>query len=233
VRFVLRAALAGILTITMTGMSVAWAAAVPPSAPLGMVLQANRADGEIDVASQGATIYDGETLTTDTARTLRVQLGGPQMYMRSNSSAQVHKLANGFSADLASGSVVISTNQGQTFQVLADGATIRPVADAPAIAQITILTPKELVLTSTKGSLEISMGSEVKTIDPGNSYRMEVEPDPVPAPDPQAPPQPGGSNRFALVLITAVAIGTAIGVWRVLVSPNNPAPPTNLTVNTN
>ncbi len=228
-RFVCRAALAGILSITMTGMSVASAAAVPPSAPLGMVLQASRSTGEIDVASQGATIYDGETLTTDNARTLRVQLGGPQMYMRSNSIAQVHKLANGFSADLTSGSVVISTSEGQTFEVLADGAMIRPVGDAPAIAQITVLTPKELVLTSTKGSLEISMAGEVKTIDPGNSYRMEVQPDPVP--DDPNQPHGAGKNRFAIFLITAVGVATAIGVWRVLVSPNNPAPPTNLQAN--
>jgi hypothetical protein len=228
VRFVCRAALAGILSITMTGMSIAWAAAVPPSAPLGMVLQASRDGSVIDIAAQGRTIYDGETLTTDAGRTLRVQLGGPQMFMHASSVALVHKLANGFSADLTSGSIVVSSSEGQTFQVLADGATIRPVGNAPATAQITILTPKELVLTPAKGSLEISMGNEVKTIDPGNSYRMDVQPDP-PA-DPSIP-LPGGSNKFGLVLIAAITVGTIIGVWRVLVTPSNPAPPTNLSAN--
>jgi hypothetical protein len=221
VRTVYQAALVAILSITMSGIPMASAAATPPSAPLGMVLQANRNNGDIDVSAQGETIYDGETLTTDGSKTLRVQLSGPQMFMRSNSIAEVHKLANGFSANLASGSVVVTTSEGQTFQMMADGATIQPVGTAPVTAQITMLTPKELQLTSTRGTLEVTMGNEVKTIEAGNSYRLEVEPaDPADPADPQRGPAAGGSNHFALYLIVAVSAATAVGVWRVLVSPS-------------
>jgi hypothetical protein len=206
-----------------------------------MVLQANRSTGDIDVSAQGETIYDGETLTTDSAKTLRVQLSGPQMFMRSNSTAEVHRLDKGFSANLLSGSVVVSTSEGQTFMVNADGATIRPAGSEPVTAQITLLTPKELQLTSTKGTLEISMAGEVKTIDPGNSYRVEIEPDAQTA-DPNSPGNPpsqpqsnppastpshgsglpaaGGSNHFAVILIVAVSAATAVGVWRAVVSPS-------------
>ena len=103
---------------------------------------------------------------TETGGTLRAQLGGPQMFLRSSSNALVHTLPNGFSAELGAGTVVVSSNPGQTFQLLADGATIRPAGAQGTVAQITRVSPTELLLNSTRGaSSSITMGDEVKTIE--------------------------------------------------------------------
>src|SRR5450631_2261914 len=123
VRSASRISLVLVLTAALAGIAGASPAANPPSASIGMVLQAERSTVGIDATSSGATIYDGETLDTDASGSLRAQLGGSQMYLRSNTTAQVRKLVNGYSANLSRGTMVVSIGEGQMFQLLADGAT--------------------------------------------------------------------------------------------------------------
>lgn len=196
--------------------------AASPSAPLGVVIASENAHVGTGVTTSGATIFDGDRLETPAAATLRVRLGGGQLVLRQNSTADVHAFPNGFSANLDYGTVLVSSSQGQTFQLIADGATIRPANSEPAAGQISMISPTELVLTGTRGTLEITMGDEVKTLEAGSSYRLSVETeDPGPSPNPQAP-HPTARNRFLWIAIPAVAAVTAVIVWRALVSPSAP-----------
>lgn len=211
-----------VLSVALVEAPVLAAPAATPSAPLGVVLSAENAHVGAGVISSGETIYDGDRLQTPPDGTLRVRLGAGQLFLHQDSEAEVHALANGFRAQLNSGSVVVSSAEGQGFELVADGATIRPANAQPVSAQITVITPKELVLTSTRGTLTVSMGDEVKTVEAGNSYRMEVETEDA-GPGPQgSPPQPTARNRFLLILIPAVAVVTGILIWRALVSPDAP-----------
>lgn len=193
-----------------------------PSAPLGVVVSAENSNVGAGVTTSGATIYDGDRLQTPANSTLRVRLGPGQMVLRSNTIAEVHAFPNGYSASLASGTVVVSSPEGQTFQLIADGATIRPANSQATSGQISMIGPTELILTGVRGTLEVSMGDEVKTVEAGNSYRLEVEPDEAePAPRGQSP-YPTGRNRFIFILIPLVAAVAGIVIWRALVSPTGP-----------
>jgi hypothetical protein len=97
------------------------------------------------------------------------------MILHQGAIAVLHAMPNGFSAVLNNGTVVVSSAAGQTFELAADGAVIRPASAQPASAQITMVSPKELLLTGTRGTLTVTMGDEVKSIEAGNSYRMEVD----------------------------------------------------------
>ena len=68
------------------------------------------------------------------------------------------------------------------------------------------------------------MGDEVKTVEAGSSYRMEVETeDSGPGPQGQGQaPHPTARNRFIFFLIPTVAAVTGIIIWRALVSPTAP-----------
>ena len=198
------------------------APASSPSAPLGVVVSSENANVGAGVTTSGATIYDGDRLQTPANATLRVRFGSGQMVLRQNTTADVHALTNGFSANLAIGTVVLSSAEGQTFQVLADGATIRPANAQPTSGQITMISPTELVLTSTRGTLEVSMGDEVKTVEAGSSYRMEVETaDSGSNSNPQQP-HATARNRFLWIAIPVVGAVTGVVVWRALVSPTTP-----------
>ena len=216
---VLCAALVGIPAVAMPANSA--------SAPLGVVLQAERAQVGVDITSEGATIYEGDRLETLGDGNLRARLGGSQMYLRPGTSTEVHGLSNGFSASLLRGTVVASSPEGQTFRLLANGATIRPAGTQATVAQVTWVNPNVLLLTSTRGAIEVSLGDEVKTIEAGSSYRMETE-DEDAGPGPQGqqgsgagPVHPGRRRRALFFLIGgAIAAGTAVGVWRALMSPS-------------
>ena len=197
------------------------APASSPSAPLGVVVAAENAHVGAGVTTSGATIYDGDRLATAANSSLRVRFGTGQLLLRQNTTADVHAIANGFSTDLQVGTVLISSAEGQTFVINADGATIRPVNEQPTSGQIQKISQTEMILTATRGAMLVTMGDETKTLEAGSSYRMEVEADPEPAANPQGP-HPTARNRFLWIAIPVVAAATGIVVWRALVSPSAP-----------
>jgi len=221
VRTLFNVCLFAILSSTLAGAPVLASPANPASVPLGVVLQAEYAQVGADATAGGATVYNGDRLQTLGGGTLRAQLGGPQMYLRENTMAQVQGLPNGFSAELATGTVVVSSSQGQTFELLADGATIRPAGAQATVAQITRVSATEVLLTSTSGALQITLDEEVKTIEAGSSYRMEVETDESsPGQLPQGAVHTGHSNRFPkFFIIGGIATATGVLTWRALMSP--------------
>jgi hypothetical protein len=212
--------LIAILGVMMLESPVMAAPPGTPSAPLGTVLAADNVHAGVDAIYSGATIYDGDRLVTQDIGTMRVRLGTGQMFLHQNTSTQVHAIPNGFSADLDVGTVSISSAEGQTFQLLADGATIRPATSNPTSAQIAKISPTELILTTTRGALQITMGDEVKTVEAGGSYKMEVESE---ASVPQGrPPVAAARNHFIIIAIAALGIATGLIIWRALVSPSAP-----------
>src|SRR6266566_5641928 len=156
-----KSALVVVLSVSLIGIPALATAANPASAPLGWVLQADRAHVGADITSGGATIYDGDRLETQGDGTLRARLGGSQMYLRPSTLAEVHGLSNGFSASLLYGTIIASSPAGQTFQLLANGATIRPVGTHPTVAKVTWVNAKELLLTSNLGTIQVSLDGDV------------------------------------------------------------------------
>jgi len=223
VRKLFTAVLIATLSLVLIETPIMAAPASSPSAPLGVVVAAENANVGAGVTTSGATIYDGDRLQTPPNSTLRVRLGSGQMVLRQNTIADVHALPNGFSANLGAGTVIVSSAEGQTFQVIADGATVRPANAQPTSGQVSMISATELILTSTRGTLEVSMGDEVKTLEAGNSYRLEVETaDPGPGPNPQSP-RATAHSHFLWIAIPAIAAATGIVIWRALVSPSAPA----------
>jgi hypothetical protein len=210
-----------VLSVLLTGIPATANPGNPASAPLGWVLQAERALVGADITAGGATIYDGDRLETQGDGTLRARLGNSQMYLRQSTIAEVHGLSNGFSANLLSGTVIASAPEGQTFQVLADGATIRPVGTQATVAQITRVSFNELLLTSNVGAIQVSLdGGDVKTIEAGNSFRMEIQPEPPsPGQDNGSGTQTTGRNRAIYVWIAIASVATGVGIWRAMLSP--------------
>jgi hypothetical protein len=210
-----------VLSVSLLGIPVMATPANPASAPLGWVLQADRAHVGADLTAGGATIYDGDRLETQEDGTLRARLGNSQMYLRQNTLAEVHGRSNGYSATLLRGTVVASAPEGQSFQVLADDATIRSMGTRATVAQVTRVSANELLLTSNVGAIQVSLdGNDVKTIEAGNSFRMEIKPEAsAPIPDGNGSgTQPGGRNRAIFFWIALASVAAGVGVWRAWIS---------------
>jgi len=217
VRTLWKSSLAAFLCTALT-FSTAIAA---PSASMGVIIQAERASlGSVPIAS-GSAIFDGDNLLTDGSGNLRARVGQSQIYLMPNSDVQIHRIANGFSASIGSGTIVLSSAAGETFQVLANGATIQPATAKPTLAQVTYINVNELILTSRHGDLLVSLGDDTKTVSEGSSYRMMIQPGGGPGPQGMFT---SGKNRFFLVLITAAVVTATVSLVLALETDVVPEP---------
>ena len=190
---------------------------------MGTIVQATRANHEIDAEAEGTTLFDGDTLQTNGESSLLARLGKSQMYLELNSSVILHHLPKGFSISLTSGTVRIDTGPGETFEAMADGIAIRPVGDAPVLTTITRVSDREINVTSHRSTLRVSMADQVDMIQEGHSYRLDVRPvDSLGAANDGQKPKAPGRNYFTIVMIAGVSVGAGIAAWRALVSPCKP-----------
>ena len=237
-RFLCRA-LALVLMAALVGMPVTASPASTVSTPLGMMLLADIANSNMDTASSGATLYDGDHLKTESNGILRARLGGSQLYLGPSSIVEVHGILDGFSADLIEGTITVSSNTGRTFQLLACGIRIQPATQEAATVQVTRISAHELLLAVNRAVIRVSAGDETKIVEAGSSYRVVVESegsnlgdaggDPPQGRGPHPPeggdgPKSTGKSHGSLIIIT-VGIATAaaaIGVvaYRATLSPS-------------
>jgi hypothetical protein len=209
-----------VLAVTVLAVS---AAAVPaPVASMGVVLQATHASVNGSPVANHATIFSGDKLATDNAGAVRAQFGSSQIYLFSNSNVSLSHTANGFAADLTGGSVLLSAGAGETFEVLADGAIVQSKsANQKTVAQISMVSPTELMLTSRQGDLQVTMGDETRTVTEGSSYRMSISPASQPGSSPAAQAGGTGATTFTLVAVGIVAAGTGVALWRAFESTSS------------
>jgi hypothetical protein len=197
------------------------------TAPIGSILDVNGAQGGPELTSAGATIYNGDRLETHGADTIRVLLHESQIYLRPSTLAEFHGGPNGFSAALIHGTVIVSSREGQTFRLLSDGAIICPVRAEARVAQVTWVNPSELLLTTSRGAIQVSFDNETTMIEAGNWYRRVIQPDdsgPQDNGDHGKPRPVHAGHRRIILLVVAPAAAAVVGivVWRAVVSPAKP-----------
>ncbi len=217
-RTIAKSLLVGLLVSALVQTPLA-AAPANPMAPLGVIVLADKAELGTSQAAGGATIFDGDAVSTEGNGVLRARFGGAQAYLLPQSSAVMHSLPGGFGANLYSGTIVISSAQGTTFNVLADGAVIHPKTAEPAVAQVSMVSPTELTLTSRKGVLEVAVDGQTQDISEGTTYRMVVQPA-----DPGAPQGPTGAgrnrNKVIFIIVAAAAAATVVALVIAFESPS-------------
>ena len=207
--------LIGLLISTLIGSTVQAAG----TQPLGVVLQADRAHLGAGEAQSGASVFGGDTLATEPTGTLRVRLGAAQLALLPNSNAAISQTADGTSALLERGTLIFSSSAANSIEVRASEARIRPKTPQ-ALAQVTVVGPLEFLVTSQRGTLEVAIGGDVRTVPEATSYRVLV--DASEAGDSSPRPAAAGRSRFLLIALILIGAGTAYGVWRAVSSPDRP-----------
>ncbi len=206
----------------------AWAA---PVSSLGTVVYAEHAHVGAAQASVGTTVFSGDRLSTDQYGSLQVRAGAARLLLSSYSSATFSQEDASPVATLAFGSATFSTANSNAFALHVASAVIRPKTSQPTIGQVTVLSPKELIVKSTRGPLTIAVADDVREIPEGGAYRVVLDPDP--AADPQGargagskgtggPPIKAAKSRFIWYAIGVTAVVTVWAVHEVYESPDRP-----------
>jgi hypothetical protein len=221
-----RRALATMLVFLLAGIPLpARPAGTPNLLPLGIVTQASGARFNAAKISPGATIYDGDGLSTEAGGALQFHGSGARLYLPGSSGVTLRGLPMGTQAELQTGTVVFSTVKAAAMEIIADEAFIRPFADAPTVAQVTIIGPKELQISARRGALRFAYAGETDKIAEGASYRIVLDPpEATPPPFPQRGPVKAGRERKKIKIILIVASGWATewALHEVYESPDRP-----------
>jgi hypothetical protein len=216
VRPLLRCCLVAVLIVSLIEAPVLAA----PSPALGVILEAAHARVGPNDAVDGVTVFDGDTLATDQAGSVRARVGVAQLRLLADSAAVMHRTPDAVTAALQRGTLIFSSKTARAIEVRASQARILPKTAELTLAQITLVGPNEFLLTCQRGVLEVLVGDEVHTVRAATSYRVTIEPE---ANSGQAAPaQRAGKAHFLLIALILIGAGTGIGVWRALVSPDKP-----------
>ena len=174
-----RAFVATLLSLTLLILPL-WAA---PSAAFGTLVFANRARVGNANASVGATVFSGDSLSTDQVGSVQIRAGAARLLLAGASTATLSQDEATLAATLTLGTATFSTANSKAFALHVASATVRPSTDQPTIGKVTILSPKELVVKSVRGSLQIAVEDDVREIPEGEAYRVVLDPNA----DPQGP----------------------------------------------
>jgi hypothetical protein len=188
---------------------------------LGVVTQSSGGHLGIATASAGATIYDGERLSTDAPGTLSLRAGTLQLALADNTVVVMNHDESGLTPTLENGSVVFRV-EGGGVRLSAEDVSVRPQSTAATAGQMT-LEKCAVVVTSRLQPLEVTAGTETKIVEEGKSYRVLLG-GPCSAQS-HRPPAPPGKSRFLPILLTGL-IGAGVGTWytvhKASVSPDRP-----------
>jgi hypothetical protein len=211
---------------------------------LGIVVTSREATLGNGIASDGATLYNGDHLVTAPNGGLSLRSGDAMLYMSGSTQVTLHRTASHnpvitkslIRADVTSGSISFSLAPDQYFLVSAHGALIGPAAPMPTLGEIIIIIDRRsFEIRARRGPLKIVYRDDSEFIPEGKSYRVELDDSPDTSHDTSAPtsiktrsPRPAGRRRFILLFLVGVAAvaaaGTAAGYVQSVESPDCPQP---------
>jgi hypothetical protein len=179
-------------------------------------------------ASVGATVFSGDRLSTDEVGSVQIRAGAARLLLASGSAATLSQEASP-AATLTTGTATFSTANSRAFVLHVASAIIRPNTDQPTIGKVTVLNPKELVVKSVRGSLQIAVEDDVREIPEGEAYRVVLDPNA----DPQGPrgagtkgmggpPIKAAKSRFIWYAVAITAGVTFFVVHEALESASHP-----------
>jgi hypothetical protein len=229
----LRPAVAAILVLAM-GLTPGWGASGPA---FGTVVAADGANVGGGSLSAGTTVFGGDRLFTTVTGSVQVRAGAARLLLSGDSAALLAKEESSPAASLTRGTAVFSTATSKAFAMHVGSMVIRPGTDAPTVAQVTVVGPKQLMVRSTRGSVSVAVDDDVRVIPEGMAYRIVLDPTEAELAaadaadqDPQGVgsgrrvgrPRRAGRNRFVWFAIGATAIVTFFALSEALESPDRP-----------
>jgi len=185
---------------------------------LGVVTESFKGHVGSAPVSAGATIYPGDRLSTEPDGRVWLRSNATQLALSGHSTATLQGQPGALSVNLLDGTLSFSTLHDGAIEVAALGADIRPAADAPANAEITIAGPNSLRIFARRGALKFSYGGESEIIAEGLRVRIVLDPS-----DPQkpsgvgsgpTPPELKKHRRFLIFLLVGGGAAAA-AVWAV------------------
>jgi FtsP/CotA-like multicopper oxidase with cupredoxin domain len=181
--------------------------------PFGVVALADRAHVDAANASNGATVYPGDALDTAGGGTLRLTIGKGQVYLLSDSAANLGQNAGVLSASVLRGTVGFSSLTAQEFQLDTPEGVVHATNGLPAFGQVTLTGPKELTVTAFKGTLLLERNDQKLTIQAGQTYDVALVPNDANEPAQGAAGVKSAYNQHLVWRLIVIGVAAGVGYW--------------------
>ena len=148
----------------------------PQTQPLGIIaLSANAFIGD-NVASVGDSVFSGDSLSTSENGNLQLRVGSLSLYLGASSAAHIYRAPYGAVVELNRGSAVYIISAGkENLVIMALDIRVIPDVSEPDIGIVTIENPCELMVTSSRGQVNVQYGKESRIVAQGEGYRVHVD----------------------------------------------------------
>jgi hypothetical protein len=214
---------------------------------LGVILESQ--DGHIgnSATSAGSSIYVGDILNTEANGRIRIRVGQTIYELLGDSSVAFYPGQSGTIAELRRGTILVSDNSAENFQIYASDVRIVSDAPRPITGQVSLKSPCELEVSAQTGQMDVIAHDDKRTVDHSNAYRVipEHSVDPHDATvSPEDPdyhknhthadcavaaaqnagkaPIAAGHSYFVPIAGGVIAIATIIAVHKAFESPDRP-----------
>jgi hypothetical protein len=201
-------------------------AAVPAiagtSAPMGVVTGAQQAQIGHVAATDGTSIYDGDTISTGPNGALRLQFGGSQMVLTGGTVVSLSKTDIGVIATLLSGSVRFANVPGSPLEVRTlKSVVVRSKGEQSSVGQLSVTGPTSFQIGSTKGDLAVSVNGVDHVVEASTAYNVNLEGDGGAGQNSRSP-RAAGTSGGIWIAVAAIAAGTGVALWLAFRSPSKP-----------
>jgi hypothetical protein len=218
----------------------------PQTPALGLVAKTTEGKIGTATASEGASIYSGDYLSTSDNGSLLVRIGALSLELQKSTAVHIHHAPYGAVVELNHGAVLYTTpGGGQNLVIVASDVRVTPDISTGDLGRVSMDDPCNVTVYSERGDADVRVGSENRNVPEGKAYRVHAEneisyrqylsPDAddyhryhehrpcAPAEMAKArPPIAAGQSRFLLVSAAAVGTVTGILVYKSLESPDRP-----------
>ena len=167
--------------------------------PLGMIIQAEGlAHLGPTKAAIGSTVYPGDNVFTEAGSTMRLRVGGSQVYLLSESGASLSQGKDMVHVVVAHGTVGFSSPANDPVGLDTPLGFVHPVPGHAAFGQVTLNSRIEMIVTAYHGDLIVEENGNVHTILEGKSYRITTELEPPAQPPSSSQSSQGSGTKSAM-----------------------------------
>jgi|SRR5450755_1134743 hypothetical protein len=142
---------------------------------LGVILESQ--DGHIGTSatSAGSSVYVGDILNTEVNGRIRIRVGQTIYELLGDSSVAFYPGQFGTIAELRRGTILVSDNSAENFQIYASDIRIISDAPRPITGQVSLKSPCELEVSAQVGQMDVIASDQRHTVEHDHGYRVIPE----------------------------------------------------------
>ncbi|HEY1469321.1 MAG TPA: hypothetical protein VGF61_09765, partial [Candidatus Acidoferrum sp.] len=206
----------GLLTALLCILiSLPTAFATPTPEPVvGVLTRAFNAHLNALPAFVGLSVFEGESISTETEGKLGVRIGSIMLALSGNSSATLHRISGGTHVDMESGWLYFSSPADSSVEVHAIDALLRPAKNQLTQARVRICTQQVLQVSAIRGDLLLTYQDESRIILEGKTYQISLDPEGETRKTAGAAgANPSSMSRSKIAIFVGAGIAGGLAVW--------------------